>query len=276
MFFFLALDVLIVDESYPPKLLVKKAQRLRFQTGNWALHAVHEEWDVSASELVHKYLVVPFALLGTPICVLVACYASFVYGILYLNLAYFPIVFQEIRGWGQLVGQLPFLALLVGILFGAAANLLNQKFYVKRFHANNNRAVPEARLPPMMVGSVFFAAGNFIFGWTSKPSIHWMPSCVGAACMGLGFFTIFQAAINYLIDTFPKNSASAVAANTFLRSCFAAAFPLFARYMAHGMGVDWASSLLGFVSCALIPIPYLFYIYGPRLRARGKWSRPSC
>ncbi|KAI5306184.1 hypothetical protein KEM56_001932 [Ascosphaera pollenicola] len=274
-FFFLILDVLIVDESYPPTLLVKKAQTLRFETGNWALHALHEEWDVSMGELANKYLVVPFALLSTPICVLVACYASFVYGILYLNLAYFPIVFQEIRGWGQLVGQLPFLALFIGILFGAAINLYNQKFYISRFRANNNRPVPEARLPPMMLGSVFFAAGNFIFGWTSKPHIHWIASCVGASCMGLGFFTIFQAAINYLIDTFPKNSASAIAANTFLRSCFAAAFPLFARAMAHGMGVDWASSLLGFISCALIPIPYLFYIFGLRLRARGKWSRPS-
>ncbi|KAI5295866.1 hypothetical protein KEM52_006673 [Ascosphaera acerosa] len=274
-FFFLILDVLIIDESYPPKLLVKKAQRLRFQTGNWALHALHEEWDVSFRELAHKYLIVPFALLTTPICFLVASYASFVYGILYLNLAYFPIVFQEIRGWGQLVGQLPFLALLIGILFGAVLNLFNQKFYVSRFRANGNRAVPEARLPPMMIGSIFFAAGNFIFGWTSQPRIHWIGSAVGAACMGFGFFTIFQAALNYLIDTFPENSASAVAANTFLRSCFAAAFPLFARAMAYGLTVPWASSLLGFVACGLIPIPYLFYIFGPRLRARGKWSRPS-
>ncbi|KAI5278959.1 hypothetical protein KEM54_004402, partial [Ascosphaera aggregata] len=273
--FFLFLDILIIDESYPPTLLVRKAQRLRFQTGNWALHALHEEWDVCMREMAHKYLVVPFALLATPICFLVACYASFVYGISYLNLAYFPVVFHELRGWGQLVGQLPFLALFVGILVGAVVNLLNQKFYISRFRANNNRPVPEARLPPMMGGSILFAAGNFIFGWTSKPNMHWIGSTVGAACMGFGSFTIFQAALNYLIDTFPKNSASAVAANTFLRSCFAAAFPLFAPAMAHGLGVPWASSLLGFFSCALIPIPYLFYAYGPRLRAKGKWSRAS-
>lgn len=29
-------DVLILDESYPPRLLVYKAQRLRSETGNWA------------------------------------------------------------------------------------------------------------------------------------------------------------------------------------------------------------------------------------------------
>ena len=82
--FFLLLDVLILDESYPPFLLVVKARRLRHETGNWALHASHEEWDVSVKELAHKFLMRPFRLLATPICFLVALYASFVYGILYL------------------------------------------------------------------------------------------------------------------------------------------------------------------------------------------------
>ena len=84
MMFFLILDVLILDESYPPALLVVKARRLRHETGNWALHAKHEEWDVSAKEIIDKFLMRPFRLLATPICFLVALYASFVYGILYL------------------------------------------------------------------------------------------------------------------------------------------------------------------------------------------------
>ncbi|KAL2836008.1 major facilitator superfamily domain-containing protein [Aspergillus pseudoustus] len=275
MMFFLTLDILFIDESYPSTLLVYKARRLRFQTGNWALHARHEEWDVTLKELGNKYLLRPFALLTTPICFLVALYASFVYGILYLSLASFPVVFQEVRGWNQVVGALPFLAYLVGILFGAAINLANQKFYIARFKANGNRPVPEARLPPMMLGSVVFAAGLFIFGWTSQLSIHWFPSMIGGACMGLGFFTIFQAALNYLIDTFQTVSASAIAANTFLRSVFAGCFPLFATSMFRNMGVPWASSVLGFVAIALIPIPYLFYVFGLRIRARGKWSRAS-
>jgi hypothetical protein len=124
----------------------------------------------------------------------------------------------------------------------------------------------------MMIGSVFFAAGLFIFGWTSYRYVFWLAPCIGLVCMGFGFFTIFQAALNYLIDTFQKYSASAVAANTFLRSIFAAVFPLFVNPMFHNLGIPWASSLLGFVAVALIPIPYLFYIYGPRIRKRGKFT----
>ncbi|THC90346.1 hypothetical protein EYZ11_010188 [Aspergillus tanneri] len=275
MMFFLTMDILFLDESYPPVLLVYKARRLRFDSGNWALHARHEEWDVTFKELGNKYLIRPFALLSTPICFLVALYASFVYGILYLSLGAFPIEFQEVRGWNQVVGALPFLAYFVGILFGACVNLFNQKFYIKRLKANNDFPVPEARLPPMMVGSVVFAAGLFVFGWTSDPDVHWIGPIIGAVMMGFGFFTIFQAALNYLIDTFQKVAASAVAANTFLRSLFAGCFPLFAHIMFRKLGVDWASSVLGFVGIVLIPIPYLFYIFGKRIRARGKWSRAS-
>ncbi|KAJ9137146.1 Outer membrane protein [Pleurostoma richardsiae] len=271
----LTLGLIFLDESYPPVLLVYKARRLRLESGNWALHARHEEWDVSLKDLSRKYLIRPFQLMATPICFFVALYASFVYGILYLSLASFPIEFQELRGWNAVIGALPFLALFVGILFGAAANLLNQRFYVKRFRANNNRPVPEARLPPMMAGSVFFAAGMFIQGWTSKKDVFWFGSICGAFSTGLGFFTIFQAALNYLIDTFQQYAASAVAVNTFLRSIFAGSFPLFTNAMFHNLGIPWASSLLGFISVALIPIPYVLYIFGPRIRARGKWSKAS-
>ncbi|KAI2669707.1 hypothetical protein LCP963914a_9895 [Penicillium roqueforti] len=275
MIFFLALDIIFIDESYPPVLLVYKARRLRFESGNWALHARHEEWDMTFKELGNKYLIRPFQLLATPICLLVTLYSAFVYGILYLSLAAFPIVFQDIRGWNQVVSALPFLAYLVGVMLGAVINLSNQRFYLKQFKANENRPVPEARLPPMMIGSVLFAGGIFVFGWTSPAHIHWICPVIGAIMMGLGFFTIFQSSTNYLIDTFQQVSASAVAANTFVRSVFAGAFPLFANAMFHNMGVPWAASVLGFLSVALIPIPYLFYLYGRRIRARGKWSAGS-
>ncbi|KAJ5945909.1 Major facilitator superfamily domain general substrate transporter [Penicillium verhagenii] len=271
----LILDLVFIDETYPPILLTRKARRLRLETGNWALHARHEEWNASYSDFAKKYLIRPFQLLATPICFLVALYASFVYAILYLSLAAFPIIFQEIRGWNQVVGALPFISYFIGIMIGALVNLSNQKFYVKRMKENNNRPVPEARLPPMMLGSVCFAGGLFILGWTSPAPIHWIAPNIGAVLMGIGILTILQPALNYLIDTFHSTAASAVAASTFLRSILAGSFPLFTDAMFHNLGVPWAASVLGFISVALLPIPYLFYIYGKRLRARGKFSKDS-
>ncbi|CAK7212877.1 hypothetical protein SEUCBS140593_001656 [Sporothrix eucalyptigena] len=274
--FVLIIAVILLDESYGPVLLVYKARRLRHETGNWALHARFEEWDVSIGELARKFLVRPLQLITTPICFLVALYASFCYGILYMQLGAIPIIFGEIRGWGQLVAVLPFLSILLGAILGACANVYNQTLYNKAYHAAGNRAVPEKRLPPMMVGSVLFSGGQFLTGWTgAQTHIHWIVPCIGLVMMGTGFFTIFQAALNYLVDTFQAYAASAIAANTFLRSCFAAAFPLVVTPLFHNLGVGPGSSITGGFAALLIPVPYVFYIYGKRIRARSKWSKAS-
>jgi hypothetical protein len=52
--------------------------------------------------------------------------------------------------------------------------------------------------------------------------------CIGGACIGFGFFTIFQSAVSYLVDTYLMLAASALAANMLMRSVLAGAFPLFA------------------------------------------------
>jgi DHA1 family multidrug resistance protein-like MFS transporter len=83
---------------------------------------------------------------------------------------------------------------------------------------------------------------------------------------GAGIMTIFLQALNYLIDAYLVVAASAIAANTFLRSFFGAGFPLFATAMFNNLGVDWAGSLLGFLAVAFLPIPFLFYTFGERLR----------
>lgn len=52
----------------------------------------------------------------------------------------------------------------------------------------------------------------------------------------------------------------------------AAAFPLFSRQMFNGMGIQWASTLLGCVAVCLVPIPVGFYLYGKRLRMKSKYA----
>ncbi|KOS21962.1 putative MFS-type transporter [Escovopsis weberi] len=272
----LLLAIIFVDESYPPKLLVYKSRRLRHETGNWALHAKFEEWDVNVKDLCRKFLVRPMQLLATPICFLVALYASFCYGLLYMQLGGIPIIFGEKRGFNTLETALPFLSIFVGALFGCGVNAYNQTFYNRYYRAAGNRAVPEKRLPPMMLGGPLLGGGQFLTGWTgARTDIHWIVPCIGLFMLGAGFFTIFQAALNYLVDTFQMYAASAVAANTFLRSCFAAAFPLVVGPMYHNIGVGPGMSITGGFACLLIPVPYVFYVYGKRIRARSRWSKAS-
>jgi MFS transporter, DHA1 family, multidrug resistance protein len=68
------------------------------------------------------------------------------------------------------------------------------------------------------------------------------------------------------------SAASAIAGNTFLRSLCGAGFPLFSTYMFNGMGIQWASTLLGCVAAVLIPIPVIFYLYGAKIRQKSSFA----
>ncbi|CAH0039979.1 unnamed protein product [Clonostachys rhizophaga] len=268
----LSIAAIFIDESYPPILLVQKAQNLRHESGNWALHAQFEEWQISFSQLARKFLIRPIQILLTPICLLMTLYASFVYGILYMQLGAIPIIFQEVRGWHPIPAALPFLSIIIGASIGCGINIYNQFRYNKAYYAAGNKAVPEMRLPPMMIGSFLFCASQFLIGWTSGPMTSWVAPCIGLIMLGTGFFTIFQAALNYLVDTFHVYAASAIGANTFLRSCVASVLPLVVGPLYHNLGVGPGSSITGGVAALLIPVPFAFYIYGAKLRSASGWS----
>lgn len=74
----------------------------------------------------------------------------------------------------------------------------------------------------------------------------------------------------YLIDDCgPKKAASALAANTILRSIAAGLLPLAGQPLYNRLGLGWGNSLLGFLAILFIPIPWLLYRYGRQLR---EWS----
>lgn len=264
----------IVPETYGPVILQRRAARLRRETGNWALHSLLDESRPTASEIVNKYLLRPIQMLFLePILLLITIYLALVYGILYLFFEAYPVSFMEVRGWtnGGIAG-LPFIGILLGVVCGVALIIWQTKTRFARKLAKHGRVVPEERLVPMMVASVLLPAGLFWFGWTSSPHMSWVPQVLAGIPIGMGILVIFMQGLNYIIDVYMMFANSAIAANTLIRSSLGGAFPLIAVQMYHKLGVNWASSLLGFIAVAMIPIPIVFYIYGKKIRAMSKYS----
>jgi DHA1 family multidrug resistance protein-like MFS transporter len=101
----LALEVFLLEETYPPVILVNKAAELRRRTRNWGIHAKQEEIEVDLRELLEKNVSRPLRLLFTePIILAISVYMAFVYGIFYLFLTFYPIVFQRTHGFNAGVG----------------------------------------------------------------------------------------------------------------------------------------------------------------------------
>ncbi|KAI9927494.1 hypothetical protein ASPWEDRAFT_119309 [Aspergillus wentii DTO 134E9] len=274
VFFIFTVTFFCLPEVYGPVLLHKKAVRLRKDTGNKNLYHPHEHIEISIHSVITKHFSRPLVMLVTePMVTVIALYASFTYALLYLTLEVFPIVFDDIRQWKGVVATLPFLGLFVGVLLSSTFIILvGQPYYLKKYEQGGGKPVPEARLMPMAVGGFLFATGLFWFGWTAEPSYSWVLPVVAAGMFGCGFCIIFGQCINFLVDTYGPYAASATASNTFLRSVLAAAFPLFSQPMFRNLGVGPAMSILGGIAAAAIPVPFLFMIYGVRLRKMSKFA----
>ena len=267
-------DLVFLDETYPPVILISKAAELRRRTKNWGIHAKQEEIEIDFRELITKNFSRPLRLLVTePIVLLLSIYMAFIYGLLYLFLTAYPIVFQQIHRMSPGVGGLPYFGIIIGMVIAGTYVALTQPSYNRKLTANNGVPVPEWRLPPVIAGGISFSIGLFWFGWTGyRKDIHWIAPTLSGLLTGFGLLAIFLQSLNYLVDAYLMFAASAIAANTFLRSLAAAGFPLFAQYMFKGIGVNWSGTLLGCVAMCLVPIPICFYIYGERIRRKSAFA----
>jgi hypothetical protein len=94
----------------------------------------------------------------------------------------------------------------------------------------------------------------------------------GTLILGIALNIAFMAVCTYLVDSFTIYAASAMAANTVLRSLFGGVIPLFGLQMYNKLGLGWGNSLLAFVALLLCPIPWFFYTYGERLRTSKRFQ----
>jgi len=268
---------LLVPETYAPVILRIRASKLSKLTGKCYVSKIdHDRGRPTLGESLKIALSRPWILLfKEPIVLLLSIYMAIIYGTLYMLFAAFPIVYQQDRGWNQGVGGLSFLGIMVGMFLAILYTIPDNKRYIRVQEKEDGLAPPEARLPPALVGSIALPIGLFWFAWTNYPSIHWMASIAAGVPFGFGMVLVFLSIMNYLIDAYTIFAASVLAANSILRSCFGAAFPLFTTYMYGDLGIHWASSIPAFLALACVPFPFLFYRYGPAIRARCKFAAES-
>ncbi|KAL9060639.1 MAG: hypothetical protein Q9162_000590 [Coniocarpon cinnabarinum] len=276
----LALIVLFIPETYHPVLLRNKARRLRKETGEEQWAAPIEKLDRSIPNVIMWSCIRPFQLLTLEPMVLNLCLLSAVLlGILYLFFGAFPVVFQDHHGFTLSQVGLSFLGLFVGMLLAIFSDFFFQRYYRKlmreREAAGGERGGtdPEMRLPPTVVGVWFVVVGLFGFGWTSYPHVHWITPIVMSGFFGFGIIACYAGIFTFLVESYPLYAASALGANSFARSVFAAGFPLFGVQMYHKLGSQWATSVLAFIALALAPFPYIFFKYGKRIRKRSRCAK---
>jgi DHA1 family multidrug resistance protein-like MFS transporter len=198
------LCLLFLEETYPPVILISKAAELRRRTLNWGIHAKQEEIEVDFNELVTKNFSRPMRLLFLePIVTALSVYMAFVYGILYLFLTAYPLVFIGVHGFNAGQSGLTFFGMILGQLIAGIVVLLQQPWYQRKLAANNGVPIPEWRLPSVIAGGFAFTAGIFWFGWSGyRADVHWIVPTLSGLLTGFGLMSIFLQALNYLVDAY--------------------------------------------------------------------------
>lgn len=264
-----------LQETYAPKLLEWKRDKLRKETGNMALYTEFDKPDRTLTTTMKVAMQRPFRLLGTqPIVQVLACYMAYLYGLMYLMLSTFPRLWNDIYGMSVGIGSLNFISMAVGFFLGTQITApLNDALYRRLKKRNNGVGKPEFRVPIMVPASLLVPVGLFWYGWSAQAKVHWIMPNIGAAIFCAGVIIGFQCIQTYLIDSYARYAASAVAAATVLRSLAGFGFPLFAPAMYNALDFGWGNSVLAFVAIALgVPAPFLLWTFGEKLRSRSKFA----
>ncbi|KXX76209.1 Polyamine transporter 4 [Madurella mycetomatis] len=228
-----------------------------------------------SSALVQRILLKPFKMLFVESIVLfMTIYMAFNFAVFYSFFAAFPYIFGGHYGFTLAQQGLTFISIALGCVVGFLAVVYIDRRTYSRLEAKYGVGVvpPEHRLYGAMVGCALNPASLFWFGWTADAGVHWLSPVVAAVPFAVGNIMVYSSGALYIMDSYGSlHGASALSANSLLRYAGGGAFPLFTVQMFSVLGVGWASSLLGFVSVVLVPVPWVLYKYGKRIRAHSRY-----
>ncbi|KAF7718113.1 Uncharacterized protein PECH_002451 [Penicillium ucsense] len=262
--------IAFTPETFPPVLKRRIASR-------------ESDYDIPKSTLLantHQFVTVtlsrPVHMLFTePIVSFICLYTAINFGVLFCYFAAVPYMVEKVYSFSTEQAGLVFFSIVIGSTLGFITLVLCDIFFYRPKLRNlpPGQGSPEHRLYPAMIGSIGLPLGLFWFAWTSKSSISWASPVAAIVPYAWGNLCVFVSTAQYALETYHGNVLASVAsAMSLARYVTAGAFPLFIMNMYKALHLDWAISLFGFVAVALVPIPFVLFKFGPRIRAKSKYE----
>lgn len=271
--------LLSFPETYAPAIMRAKAEKRRKEVDDdrwWSRYDERKKfWPLLKVNLSRPFVMT----LTEPICIFWDIYIAIVYAILYLCFVAYPIVFSEQRKWSAGMTGLAYIGIGVGGLVTIVSEPLLRKLInsyrpdKSRPADRDNAAPPEAMVSVVCIASILIPVGEIMFAWTSPPWIHWIWPILAGVPFGAGNCAVFIYSSNYLVHSYGIYAASALAGNAVFRSVIGGVLPLAGPSMYKAMGSRWAGTFLGLLEVACIPIPFVFWRYGAKIRMKSALIR---
>ncbi|EME82583.1 uncharacterized protein MYCFIDRAFT_163939 [Pseudocercospora fijiensis CIRAD86] len=267
-----------LHETYAPRILQRKADTLRKETGNQNLRTPYELEDRHWKKIWTNALTRPVILLFTqPIVMFLAAYISLLNGIIYLMLSTFPTLWTSPEYYNESIGigGLNYLSLMIGMTAGAqiTGHILDRIYKTLSARSPTQKGRPEFRIPIIFPATIFVSGGLFMYGWSAEEHTHWIVPNLGALIFGLGTVGAIAALQNFTIDCYTVYAASAVGSTAVARSLTGFGFPLFAPAMYDSLGWGWGNSVLGFAALVVgLSGASVLWFFGEDLRKRSPFA----
>ncbi|PYI11993.1 MFS general substrate transporter [Aspergillus sclerotiicarbonarius CBS 121057] len=271
----LVIVLLFQPETYGDLILYWKASILRKATGDERYRAPMEMKREGLGQRLKTSVCRPFAMFYSElIIILVSLYLTIIYIVLFTFLEGYTYIFGEAYGISEGLTNLCWAGMLLGILLVSCVVPVVYSWTAKAYTRNNSFTLaPEIRLwYAMLGGAPAVPISLFWMGWTSNPEISIWSPLVASVFFGYGITTIFIVSYMYLIDSYDTYAASALGFLVFTRYAVAGGVTVAGGPIYRAIGVQYTLTILGSISAVMAVVPYLLYIYGPRLRKISKYA----
>jgi len=208
--------------------------------------------------------------LGSSLPFLFGLYLTVTYLLVFGFLEGFDYVFSDTYVFDLGQRYSAFGAIAFGMVVGLPYVLLFNHF--SGSSKSNVDPPPEQKLRPTLLAAPLLAGSLFWLGWTNRATISFWSDLSACWVFGFTIMALFTATYHYLLDSYGTNAASAMAAITFMRYMASGGMVLATEPMYEALGVQWSMTLLGCVAALLAPVPWVFWWYGDKIRARSKWA----
>ncbi|KAL4968101.1 C6 transcription factor [Aspergillus stella-maris] len=270
----LAAVVVLQPETYGDLILYWKAKTLREMTGDNRYKAPLEiELPGNLASRLWTSVCRPFAMFYSElIIILLSLYLTIIYIVLFTFLEGYTFAFGETYGLSEGLVSLCWAGMLVGTLLVACIIPVVYARTVKQ-QCKTSTIAPEARLWfGMLGGAPAVPISLFWMGWTCYPSIPLWSPLISTVLFGYGITAIFIISYMYLIDAYGTYSASALGFLAFTRYIVAGGVTVAGAPIYRAIGVQYTLTILGGISAVMAAVPYLLYVYGPRIRKRSRYA----
>ncbi|KAK3367528.1 major facilitator superfamily domain-containing protein [Podospora didyma] len=260
-----AAQLVFSSETYPSVILARKTKRLQEKTGNLALRSKLDD-GLSSRQVLARAIIRPAKMtVLSPINAVLSLVSAYLNGLGFLLLTSAPVLFRVEYGFSPRQVGLAFIGYGVGTVAGLLSFTATSDRYIRR-RAALGLLKAEDRLLPVVATGPLLAFGFLLFGWGAYFHAHWLVPVVATGVIGASTVLFFSAVIGYLIDCFTIYAASAIAANTVLRSVGGTLLPLAGRDLFDTLGWGGGSSVLALGAILLTPALVYLYVKGESIR----------